>query len=277
MRSDRRPDAAVQYVYEENSYAPLARVDSTGDAAEVYWYHAELNGLPERMTDADGETVWRGAFSAWGRTLRESTRGGWRGQQNLRFQGQYLDRETGLHYNTLRYYDAWGGCYTQVDPVGLVGGLNTYSYVKDPISWVDPSGLMPCKPYIYFNKTHNGSLPKPKGFGPNGGRLQSHHGLQQEWASNNLSHYGYDPNLAPTVTLETGKGLPHTSISNAQNLRRDFRVAQGRGKWSSSLQSELGYIRDDMEIAGFDNKTIAKVLEQQYSMLDKLGVPYNRI
>lgn len=32
-----------------------------------------------------------------------------------------------------------------------------------------------------------------------------------------------------------------------------------------------------MEIAGFDNKTIAKVLEQQYSMLDKLGVPYNRI
>ncbi|AIQ99442.1 hypothetical protein LG71_05760 [Pluralibacter gergoviae] len=62
-RSDRRPDAAVQYVYEENSYVPLARVDSTGDAAQVYWYHAELNGLPERMTDADGDTVWRGTFS----------------------------------------------------------------------------------------------------------------------------------------------------------------------------------------------------------------------
>ncbi|EMO7190246.1 TPA: EndoU domain-containing protein [Pluralibacter gergoviae] len=143
-RSDRRPDAAVQYVYEENSYAPLARVDSTGDAAEVYWYHAELNGLPERMTDASGETVWRGTFSAWGRTLRESARGGWRGQQNLRFQGQYLDRETGLHYNTLRYYDAWGGCYTQVDPIGLAGGLNTYGYVLDPITWIDPLGLAGC-------------------------------------------------------------------------------------------------------------------------------------
>ncbi|KMK17101.1 hypothetical protein ABW09_17975 [Pluralibacter gergoviae] len=142
-RSDRRPDAAVQYVYEENSYAPLARVDSTGDVAEIYWYHAELNGLPERMTDADGETVWRGAFSAWGRTLRESACGGWRGQQNLRFQGQYLDRETGLHYNTLRYYDAWGGCYTQVDPIGLAGGLNTYGYVVDPLVWVDPLGLIP--------------------------------------------------------------------------------------------------------------------------------------
>jgi len=144
-RSDRRPDAAVQYVYEENSYSPLARVDSTGDVAEIYWYHAELNGLPERMTDADGETVWRGAFTAWGRTLRESARGGWRGQQNLRFQGQYLDRETGLHYNTLRYYDAWGGCYTQVDPIGLAGGLNTYGYVVDPLVWVDPLGLCSLK------------------------------------------------------------------------------------------------------------------------------------
>ena len=26
-------------------------------------------------------------------------------EQNLRFQGQYLDRETGLHYNTFRFYD----------------------------------------------------------------------------------------------------------------------------------------------------------------------------
>ena len=26
-------------------------------------------------------------------------------EQNLRFQGQYFDDETGLHYNTFRYYD----------------------------------------------------------------------------------------------------------------------------------------------------------------------------
>ncbi|WP_329957320.1 RHS repeat-associated core domain-containing protein [Pluralibacter gergoviae] len=55
--------------------------------------------------------------------------------------GQYLDRETGLHYNTLRYYDAWGGCYTQVDPIGLSGGLNLYSYAPNPLTWVDPLGL----------------------------------------------------------------------------------------------------------------------------------------
>ena len=43
-------------------------------------------------------------------------------QQNLRFQGQYLDRETGLHYNTFRYYDADIGRFICRDPIGLLGG-----------------------------------------------------------------------------------------------------------------------------------------------------------
>ena len=43
-------------------------------------------------------------------------------QQNLRFQGQYLDRETGLHYNTFRYYDADIGRFICPDPIGLLGG-----------------------------------------------------------------------------------------------------------------------------------------------------------
>jgi hypothetical protein len=57
--------------------------------------------------------------------------------------------------------------------------------------------------------------------------------------------------------------MPHTIISNAQNMRRALRVSQGNSKWSSSLQDELRSIRDDLEISGFDNKTIGQVLEQQ--------------
>lgn len=128
-----------------------------------------------------------------------------------------------------------------------------------------------------FNKTHKDAGPKPRVLGPNGGSLQSHHGLQQQWAKENLAQYGYDPKLAPTVTIETGKGMPHTSISTAQNVRRNARVASGKGKWSSSLQDELQYIVDDFTNAGFSNDTINQVLEQQYKMLDKLGVPYERI
>ncbi len=139
--SDSNPDAAVQYIYTENSYEPLARVDSRGGHAEVYWYHTELNGLPEKVTDSSGDVVWQGVSTTWGRGERENSNADWDVPQNLRFHGQYLDRETGLHYNTFRYYDPCGGRNTQMDPIGLLGGLNTYTYMVDPLTWVDPWGL----------------------------------------------------------------------------------------------------------------------------------------
>src|SRR5262249_50046084 len=62
-------------------------------------------------------------------------------EQPLRFQGQYEDSETGLHYNFFRYYDPESGRYINRDPVGLWGGLNQYAYAQNPINWVDPLGL----------------------------------------------------------------------------------------------------------------------------------------
>jgi RHS repeat-associated protein len=61
-------------------------------------------------------------------------------EQNLRMQGQYLDRETGLHYNTFRFYDPDLGAFTTPDPIGLNGGFNLYSYAPNPLSWIDPWG-----------------------------------------------------------------------------------------------------------------------------------------
>lgn len=134
-----------------------------------------------------------------------------------------------------------------------------------------------CSPYILYNEQHKSSLPVPKGIGPNGGLLQSHHGLQQQWAKNNLAGYGYDPKFAPTITIETGKEMPHSIISKLQNDRRDERVRHGMGKWSSSLQQELSYIPSDLRTAGFSDSVIDRVLEQQYGMLNKLGVQYEKI
>lgn len=49
---------------------------------------------------------------AWGQSLKELCESYFIEKQNLRFQGQYLDRETGLHYNTFRFYGPDIGRYT---------------------------------------------------------------------------------------------------------------------------------------------------------------------
>jgi len=57
---------------------------------------------------------------------------------------QSSEDASGLMYRRNRYYDPKTGRFTQEDPIGLAGGLNTYGFADgDPVSYGDPYGLQP--------------------------------------------------------------------------------------------------------------------------------------
>ena len=128
------------YLYtDEGSYEPLARIDTDGNQEQhIRYFHTDLNGCPEELTDANGKILWECSFQLWGKRIHEIEHESV--EQNLRYQGQYLDRETGLHYNTFRYYDPDIGRFTQPDPIGLAGGFNLYQYAPNGLTWIDPWG-----------------------------------------------------------------------------------------------------------------------------------------
>ncbi|WP_272577708.1 RHS repeat-associated core domain-containing protein, partial [Providencia sp. PROV271] len=147
--SSTKPHTTVYHAYNDHSYTSLARIECTDTPANprcaIYYTHSGLNGLPEALTNSDGHLVWQGQYGVWGNLQRQARpTGEFNSEQNLRFQGQYFDKETGLHYNTFRYYAPDLGRFTQQDPIGLAGGLNLYQYAPNPLTWIDPWGLSAC-------------------------------------------------------------------------------------------------------------------------------------
>ena len=111
-----------------------------------------------KWTDRAGKTVWEATYQAWGEV--EMVSGSLK--QPFRFQGQYFDEESGLHYNRFRYYDPSSGRFVSQDPIGLLGGFNLYEYAPNPIGWVDIFGLTPSKLSVRANDPARQKCPTGK-------------------------------------------------------------------------------------------------------------------
>lgn len=190
--SPTQPDGSagrtVHYLYEPGSFVPVAQamrhqpiqllaqptyegvynIDDdplwnhkpTAQPLDVLaWYQCDHLGTPQELTDHKGRIAWSAQYKAWGEVqekLSEWALGEWL-TNPLRFQGQYHDHETGLHYNRHRYYDPQVGRFISKDPIGYAGGLNLHQYAPNPVDWIDPLGLVKKAPSKFARKDGDGA------------------------------------------------------------------------------------------------------------------------
>lgn len=179
---------------------------AASDPPVLYFIHADHLDTPRVVIDANNAQRWTWMAEPFGTTAPNTNPQGFGAVVfNLRFPGQYADVETGLNYNFFRDYDASIGRYTQSDPIGLAGGINTYSYVGgNPISYADPDGLQvrprPGIPGFPIPGVPPGGIRDPDfppGVGPNaspGWRLP---GWFRDW-------FGPRPDKTPQEKCEKG-------------------------------------------------------------------------
>ncbi|WP_022822335.1 DUF6531 domain-containing protein [Hymenobacter norwichensis] len=164
------PDEVVTWLFEEDSAAPVAKLQGR----HCYGIVTDHLGTPLELYTADGRPAWQAELDSYGRVrqtmMEEQT------ECPFRYQGQYEDVETGLYYNRFRYYDPNAGSYISQDPIGLTGGDRLYAYVHDPLSWIDLLGLvggpasLPDGPGIYIitNEASKRSYVGSAGIGDQG-------------------------------------------------------------------------------------------------------------
>ncbi|MBB6561647.1 RHS repeat-associated protein [Acidovorax soli] len=146
----------TQYIYLPTANGPMPIAAIVNGTA--YAVHSDHLNTPRKLTQPDGQVAWQWAYSAFGdeqptvgaKRFTDATTNPTTGTTsipevtfNLRYPGQYYDKESNLHYNYFRSYSAERGRYTQADPIGLEGGFNRFGYVEgNALGFVDPYGLL---------------------------------------------------------------------------------------------------------------------------------------
>jgi RHS repeat-associated protein len=106
----------------------------------LFFLQGDRLDTPQFATDTGERVQWKANYQPFG-SIRPMILNL---AQNLRLPGQYADPETGYYHSGFRDYDPSLGRYLQSDPIGLLGGLNTYAYaLGNPLKRFDRYGLKP--------------------------------------------------------------------------------------------------------------------------------------
>ena len=134
--------------------------------AQIYYIVPDHLGTPRMIQDQNANAIWKwDQAEPFGTTSPniDPDGDGVMFDYPLRFPGQSLDRETGLAYNVNRDYDSSIDRFPQSDPIGLRGGINTYLYTNNPLSEIDPEGLMGRAPGTFGKPGGQFTTPAPAG------------------------------------------------------------------------------------------------------------------
>jgi RHS repeat-associated protein len=126
----------LSYIYVLGKH--FARVDGNLDnsISKKYFYHTDNLGSTVAVTDEQGQTVWSGDYTPFGKVASQNGML----ESVKQFTGKDLDEDTGLYYFNARWMDSETGRFISEDPLGQ--GPNLYSYCgNNPLAFLDPSGL----------------------------------------------------------------------------------------------------------------------------------------
>ena len=120
----------------------IALVESQGEETTIRYQFDNHLGSACLELDEEAAILTYEEYYPYGSTSYQAGRSETEASlKRYRFTGKERDAETGLYYQTARYYAPWLGRWTSCDPSGLVDGLNQYQYVlSNPIGATDPTG-----------------------------------------------------------------------------------------------------------------------------------------
>ncbi|MFL6449154.1 MAG: RHS repeat-associated core domain-containing protein [Bryobacteraceae bacterium] len=132
---ERTTSGVTTWLYEPMTYRPIAKLSGE----RVFNCVNDQIGVPRELVSSTGDVAWSAAQTVWGEPVNSNQDS----ECPIRFQGQWFDSESGLCYNRFRYYDPERSTFISPDPAGLNGSLRLYEYPRDPLGYIDPSGLVP--------------------------------------------------------------------------------------------------------------------------------------
>jgi RHS repeat-associated protein len=126
-------DGINNYIYGPGGL-PIEQVDGAG--IPTYLQHDQQSST-RVLTDAAGKVVGTYTYDPYGRAVSHTGSA----TTALRYDGQYIDTETGLYYLRARFYDPNTAQFITRDPLYAIS-RSAYGYVDGgPLDGSDPTGL----------------------------------------------------------------------------------------------------------------------------------------